>query len=225
MMTGSIAKGRSLCPKGSAGGRWQITAIPERLRTLKLAGGIVTIDAMGCQTKIAAEISNAKADYVLALKGNQSTLHDELRSFLEAAQASAFEGLPHDFLETSARAHGRRETRRYWITGEIERLTQHAQWKDLRSVGRVESIRDIQGRLARERRFCIASIGANADPFDRLRAFGTFARAGRGHWAIENTLPWSLDVRFAEDPFGRLRAGSAASAADTPLKTSPSLDT
>ena len=178
----------------------EITAIPELLRTLKLAGCIVTIDAMGCQTKIAAEISSAKADYVLALKGNQSTLHEEVASFMEDAQANDFEGVTHDFLETTGRAHGRTETRRYWITEEIEWLTHHAQWKDLRSVGMVESIREMQGKLTRERRFFIASIGANA---------GTFARAVRGHWAIENTLHWSLDVSFAEDQC-RVRSGYAA---------------
>ena len=164
---------------------------------------------MGCQTRIASEISSAKADYVLALKGNQSTLHEEVASFMEDAQASNFEGIIHDFLETTERAHGRRETRRYWISEEIEWLTHHlrlrsghphAQWKDLRSVGMVESIRDMQGKLTRERRFFIASIGANA---------GTFARAVRGHWAIENTLHWSLDVSFAEDQC-RVRNGCAA---------------
>jgi len=178
----------------------EITAIPELLRTLKLAGCIVTIDAMGCQKQIAAEISHAKADYVLALKGNQSTLHDEVASFMEDAQASDFEGVTHDFLETTTRAHGRVETRRYWISEEIEWLTHHAQWKDLRSVGMVESTRDIQGKLTSERRFFIASIAANAD---------TFARAVRGHWAIENTLHWSLDVSFAEDQC-RVRSGYAA---------------
>jgi predicted transposase YbfD/YdcC len=178
----------------------EITAIPDLLRALKLAGCIVTIDAMGCQTKIAAEISSAKADYVLALKGNQSTLHDEVASFMEDAQASNFEGVTHDFLETNERAHGRKETRRYWISEEIEWLTHHAQWKDLRSVGMVESIREMQGKLTRERRFFIASIGANAE---------TFARAVRGHWGIENTLHWSLDVSFAEDQC-RVRSGYAA---------------
>ena len=170
---------------------------------------------MGCQKEIAAEISSAGAGYVLALKGNQSTLHEEVASFLEDAQAHDFEGVPHDFLETTARAHGRTETRRYWISEEIDWLTHHAQWKDLRSAGMVEAIREVDGKLTRERRFFIASIGANAE---------TFARAVRGHWAIENSLHWSLDVSFAEDPFDRLRAGSAACAADMPPKISPSCD-
>ena len=131
---------------------------------------------------------------------NQSTLHDEVASFMEDAQANDFEGVTHDFLETTTRAHGRMETRRYWISEEIEWLTHHAQWKDLRSVGMVESIRDIQGKVTSEVRFFIASIGANA---------ATFARAVRGHWAIENTLHWSLDVSFAEDQC-RVRSGYAA---------------
>ena len=178
----------------------EITAIPELLRTLKLAGCIVTIDAMGCQTKIATEITEAKADYVLALKGNQSTLHEEVASFMEDAQSYDFEDITHDFLETTERGHGRTETRRYWITEEIEWLTHHGQWENLRSIGMVESIRELKGKRTCERRFYIASIGANAQ---------TFARAVRGHWAIENTLHWSLDVNFNEDQC-RVRTGYAA---------------
>ena len=178
----------------------EITAIPELLRTLKLAGCIVTIDAMGCQKEIASEISGAAADYVLALKGNQSTLHDEVASFMEDARAYDFDGVTHGYLETTTRAHGRVEARRYWITEEINWLTHYPQWENLRSVGMVESIRDIAGKLTSERRFFIASIGADAE---------TFARAVRGHWAIENTLHWSLDVSFAEDQC-RVRSGYAA---------------
>lgn len=178
----------------------EITAIPELLQTLKLAGCIVTIDAMGCQTKIAGEIAAAGADYVLALKANQETLHAEVKSFLEDARAEGFPEIAHDTLETSERAHGRNETRRYWITEEIGWLTQHAQWPNLRAVGMVESIREVQGQTTVERRFYLASIPADAK---------NFARAVRGHWAIENTLHWSLDVTFAEDQC-RVRSGYAA---------------
>jgi len=178
----------------------EITAIPELLQTLKLAGCIVTIDAMGCQTKIAGEIAAAEADYVLALKANQETLHAQTKSFLEDAQAEGFPEIAHDTLETSERAHGRHETRRYWITEEIDWLPQHAQWPHLRSVGMVESIREVQGQTTVERRFYLASIPADAK---------NFARAVRGHWAIENTLHWSLDVSFAEDQC-RVRTGYAA---------------
>lgn len=178
----------------------EITAIPELLRALKLAGCIVTIDAMGCQTKIASEIVAAQADYVLALKGNQSTLHEEVKGFLEDAQAGGFPEIAHDFLETNERGHGRVETRRYWITEDIDWLTPHAQWEKLRTVGMVESIREIHGQVTVERRFYICSIGPEAREF---------ARAVRGHWAIENSLHWCLDVSFAEDQC-RVRTGYAA---------------
>jgi predicted transposase YbfD/YdcC len=178
----------------------EITAIPELLRSLKLAGCIVTIDAMGCQTKIASEICAAKADFVLALKGNQSTLHDEVRTFIEVAREDGFPGIRHDFLETSERAHGRREIRRYYVTDEIDWLSHFDQWEKLRSVGMVESIREIRGEVTVERRFYISSLAANAQ---------AFAHAVRGHWAIENTLHWSLDVSFNEDQC-RVRTGYAA---------------
>jgi len=178
----------------------EITAIPELLQTLKLAGCIVTIDAMGCQTKIAGEIAAAHADYVLALKANQGTVHGEAKCFLEDAQAEGFPEIAHDAFETSERAHGRSETRRYWITEEIGWLTQHARWPNLRSVGMVESIREVGGQTTVERRFYLASIPADAK---------NFARAVRGHWAIENNLHWCLDVSFAEDQC-RVRSGYAA---------------
>jgi len=168
----------------------EITAIPELLRTLNLAQCIVTIDAMGCQTKIATEIIAAKADYVLALKGNQSTIHDEVRIFMEDAKARAFEGIRHDFFESRERGHGRTETRKYYITDEIHWLIQRPQWDQLRSLGMVESTRELQGVVTTERRFFLCSIAADAKEL---------ARAVRGHWAIENTLHWCLDVTFRED--------------------------
>jgi predicted transposase YbfD/YdcC len=178
----------------------EITAIPELLRVLKLKGCIVTIDAMGCQKQIASDISAAEADYVLALKGNQGTMHEEVQEFMEAAEAAGFPEITHDFLEVIERSHGRNETRRYWVCDDIDWLTQHSQWKGLRSAAMVESIREIQGKVTAERRFYISSIAANARQL---------ARAVRGHWSIENNLHWSLDVSFAEDQC-RARAGYSA---------------
>ena len=154
---------------------------------------------MGCQRQIASEICNARADYVLALKGNQSSLHEEVKRFVEGAEAGDFEGIQYDSLETNECAHGRIERRRYWMSEEIDWLTHCGAWAGLRSVGMVESTRECQGKTTTERRFYIASIAADAK---------TFARAVRGHWAIENTLHWSLDVNFAEDQC-RVRTGYA----------------
>jgi predicted transposase YbfD/YdcC len=178
----------------------EITAIPELLRTLELAGCIVTIDAMGCQKKIATEICNADADYVLALKGNQETIHDEVKTFLEDALAHGFSKVPYTHFETVEKEHGRIETRRYWITGEVDWMADRREWEGLKSIGMVESVRDIEGKVTTERRFFLCSIAPEA---------AAFARAVRGHWAIENTLHWSLDVSFGEDQF-RGRAGYAA---------------
>lgn len=178
----------------------EITAIPELLRVLELTGCIVTIDAMGTQKKIASEIRNADADYVLALKGNHETVHDEVKTFLEDARANGFAKVPVSTLETVEKEHGRIETRRYWITGAIDWMADRLEWEGLKSIGMVESLRDVDGKITTERRFFLCSIPPEADPF---------ARAVRGHWAIENTLHWSLDVSFGEDQC-RVRAGYAA---------------
>lgn len=137
---------------------------------------------------------------MLALKANQETMHAQAKSFLEDAQADGFPEIAHDTLETRESGHGRKESRRYWITADIDWLTQHEPWPNLRSVGLVESIREVGGQATVERRFYLASIPADAK---------NFARAVRGHWAIENTLHWSLDGSFAEDQC-RVRSGHAA---------------
>lgn len=178
----------------------EITAIPELLRALELAGCIVTIDAMGAQKQIATEIIEADADYVLALKGNHERLHEEVATFLLDARQRGFKKVPHSFLESVEKEHGRIETRRYWITEEIGWLEDRALWEGLRSGGMVESIREIGGQTSTETRFFLCSLKADA---------ANFARAARGHWGIENQLHWSLDVAFAEDQC-RVRAGHAA---------------
>jgi predicted transposase YbfD/YdcC len=178
----------------------EITAIPELLRALELAGCIVTIDAMGAQKQIAREIIEADADYVLALKGNHERLHEEVATFLLDARQRGFKQVPHSFLESVEKDHGRIETRRYWITEEIGWLEDRTLWEGLRSVAMVESIREVGAETSTETRFFLCSLKADA---------GNFARAARGHWGIENQLHWSLDVAFAEDQC-RVRAGHAA---------------
>jgi predicted transposase YbfD/YdcC len=176
----------------------EITAVPELLRALELAGCIVTVDAMGCQRQIAREIVEADADYVLALKGNQESVHEEVRTFLDDAILHAPKTL--GFHETVEKDHGRIETRRYWQSDQLDWFADRSRWESLRSVGIVESVRDIKGPSQTERRYFLSSL-----PLDAPR----FARAVRGHWSVENQLHWVLDVQFGEDQ-SRVRTGFAA---------------
>jgi predicted transposase YbfD/YdcC len=189
----------------------EITAVPELLRVLELSGCIVTLDAMGCQKKIAREITEADAQYVLALKGNQETVHAEVKSFLDATlterQACRPPGAPLSraaatlaTLETLEKGHGRLETRRYYLSTELAWFADRSQWEGLQSVGMVEAIREINGQSTCERRYYLSSL-----PLD----IATFARAVRGHWGVENKLHWTLDVWFREDQ-SRARSGFAA---------------
>jgi len=185
----------------------EITAVPELLRVLKLKGAIVTLDAMGCQKEIAADIIEQHADYVLALKGNHANVHEEVRSFFEDAVAPCATECAHtadkdkmDFHQTIEKGHGRIETRRYWHSTNIDWFQDKPLWKGIRSIGMVESIRNIKGKSTIERRYYLSSL-----PLDAER----LAHAVRGHWGVENSLHWSLDVTFREDD-SRARTKNAA---------------
>jgi predicted transposase YbfD/YdcC len=178
----------------------EITAIPHLLKMLALEGAVVTIDAMGCQTGIAAQIKSQQADYVLALKGNQGSLHADVELYLKTAKEKGFKHIAHSAYETLDGDHGRIETRRYWITDQIAWLANKEKWIGLCSIGMVESERAINGEIKKETRYYIASIAPNAQ---------RFAECVRGHWQIENNLHWSLDVSFHEDDC-RVRKGFAA---------------
>jgi len=182
----------------------EITAIPALLRALELTGCIVTCDAMGCQKKIAREIVDADADYALALKGNQETVHDEVKSYLDEAirqwekcPASAPEL---DFCETTEKDHGRIETRRFWQSDHVGWFADRDQWEGLKSFGAVESVRNLDGVVTTERRYYLLSLSRDVQ---------TFAKASRQHWGVENRVHWLLDVVFKEDQ-SRSRAGYAA---------------
>jgi len=179
----------------------EITAIPELLRMLEIAGCIVTIDAMGCQKEIAAQIINQEADYVLSLKGNQGTLHRDVAEYFEWAEKIKFKGIEHSFTATIEKDHGRLEERRCWVTEDVEWLLQREAWVGLKSIVMVESVREIIGQTqTTERRYFISSLAADAK--EALRCV-------RGHWAIENSLHWVLDVAFREDAC-RIREKNAA---------------
>ena len=177
----------------------EITAIPELLRMLELAGCIVTIDAMGCQTAIADQIIAQGGDYVLALKGNQSSLHDAVQAFFADPALPKDPDITVHTHQTTDGDHGRVEIRRYRCTADIDWLAEKGRWTKLCSICAVESERHIGEQIHREVRHFIASIPA--DP--KLWALAT-----RGHWGIENDLHWRLDVAFREDE-SRVRKGHA----------------
>ena len=176
----------------------EITAVPELLRALELAGCIVTADALHCQKNIAKEIKEADAEYVLALKGNQGTAFTEVKAFLDEAIERQEKHLV--CTETVDKGHGRVEVRRYWQTEKLEWFADQIAWEGLRSVGAVESRRTLRGKESVERRYYLSSLGNDAEKF---------ARAVRGHWGVENNLHWVLDVIFGEDQ-SRARTGYAA---------------
>jgi predicted transposase YbfD/YdcC len=178
----------------------EITAIPKLLKLLNIKDCIVTIDAMGCQRAIAAQIRAGEGDYVFALKGNQSQLHSDVVAYFEYAQRHQYDGMVWDYHETLDKGHGRVEVRRYWTIATLDWLDGKEKWAGLNLIGKVESERHIGGEVSGETRYYIASIDNSAE---------RFAHAVRGHWSIENTLHWSLDVTFREDD-SRIRQGEAA---------------
>ena len=168
----------------------EITAIPELLKVLDLNGAVVTIDAMGCQTSIAAQIVAQQGDYVLALKGNQGDLHQDVQQLFDHAHSQNFRGIEHDFYETQEQGHGRQETRRYWVMGNTEYLIGAENWAKLTTIGCAESQRQVGDKTTSERRYYLLSLPLDATGF---------ATAVRGNWGIENQLHWILDVGFRED--------------------------
>jgi predicted transposase YbfD/YdcC len=172
-----------------AEGSNEITAIPELLQLLDIAGALVTLDAMGCQKEIAAEIRDGGADYILAVKPNQPTLYEQVEGAIDAAlEQDAEEIAEHQTVE---KGHGRQETRTYAIVPAPESVDPEGLWCDLNAVGIAISERvDSQGRQNLETRYYILS---------RLVTAREFAAAVRGHWGIENNLHWQLDVSFRED--------------------------
>ncbi len=178
----------------------EITAIPELLKILDINGCIVTIDAMGTQKAIAKQIIEQGGDYVLALKGNQGNLFEDVQQIFEQAQAQDFQEIEHDFHQTIDGGHGRIEKRRCWALGQVEHLIDSEQWSQFTSIAMVESERQCEGQISREVRYYISSLSPDAQKL---------AESIRSHWTIENPLHWVLDVAFREDEC-RIRTGHAA---------------
>lgn len=177
----------------------EITAIPKLLQILELSGCLVTIDAMGCQTEIAAAIVAEDADYVLAVKGNQPTLHDGIATFFLDHLEDDFARVKSSRHQTSERGHGREETRMYHVCSVPDDLPDRGRWTKLRAIGVAinNTLRD--GKQTSEVRYYILS---------RKLSGKRFAEAVREHWSIENRLHWQLDVTFGEDQ-SRVRKGHA----------------
>jgi predicted transposase YbfD/YdcC len=168
----------------------EITAIPELLRLVDLQGAIITIDAMGTQKAIAAQIIESDADYVLALKGNQETLHQAVIDYIEEQSRNNFADVTARRYRTQETGHGREETRSYIQMPVPEELPGLELWRGLKSIGRVESRCVRKGKETVEVRYFISSLRVSVK---------RFAHAVRSHWSIENACHWSLDVTYRED--------------------------
>lgn len=178
----------------------EITAIPKLLEVLELNGCIITIDAMGAQRSIAAQIIDSGGDYVLSLKGNQGNLHQDVEQLFTWARQTQFNDIPHEFHQTVDGNHGRIEIRRHWLMGNVEYLVDAHKWPGLQRVGLVESERRVPNQLPTlEQRYYLVSLDGDVK---------CFARCVRSHWGIENKLHWVLDVAFSEDDC-RIRNGYA----------------
>lgn len=168
----------------------EITAIPELLRLVDIKGSIITIDAMGTQKTIAEQIVDSGADYVLALKGNQGTLHDAVINYIDKESRDDFANADARHHVTEETGHGREETRSYMQMPVPDTLQELERWKGLKSIGVVTSICVREGKETIERRYYISSLPVGVK---------RFARAVRSHWGIENSCHWSLDVTYRED--------------------------
>jgi len=181
----------------------EIDGIQKLLAVLDVKGSVVTIDALGCNKDIAELIVKGEGDYILQVKENQPTLLAKIQTLMQEAILEDFKGFSHDKDQTVNGGHGRIETRRAWVTWDVEHLGKIAkEWPALRSIVAIECTRKADGKNSKEWHYYISTL-------DKRRKAGTFLSYIRGHWGVENNLHWQLDVSFNEDQ-RRLRKGHGA---------------
>jgi predicted transposase YbfD/YdcC len=171
----------------------EITAIPELLKLLDLAGCIVTIDAIGTQTEIVQTIVDGGADYLLSVKENQGNLFDDIQYLFEMDAAKGFAQVPHSYAKKVNKGHGRLETRECWAIDDEEYLAylrKRDRWAGLKSIVRIIAKREIGEKVKIQISYFISSLPAEAN---------AILKAKRSHWKIENQLHWVLDIAFRED--------------------------
>jgi predicted transposase YbfD/YdcC len=168
----------------------EITAIPELLRLVDIKGTIITIDAMGTQKAIAAQIVDGKADYVLALKGNQETLHQQVIDYVDEQMKNDFADVQARRCITKETGHGREEIRSYIQMPVPDDLRGLELWKGLKSIGMATLVCVRNGKETADTRYYISSLPVGVK---------VFAHAVRSHWGIENSCHWSLDMTYRED--------------------------
>jgi predicted transposase YbfD/YdcC len=168
----------------------EIVAIPALLDMMAIEGAIVTIDAMGCQREIARKIVDKRADYLLALKGNQGTLREDVEVFAAEQKATGFKDAKVSRHETVDGDHGRIETRIYTVFHDVAWLRQRHNWPSLNGVVMLESRRETGNKIEHETRFYITSLAWLAHQIGPVI---------RSHWAIENGLHWIMDMTFRDD--------------------------
>jgi len=167
----------------------EIPAVPELLDLIEVENCVITSDAMSCQKKTVEKIISKHCDYVICLKGNQETLHEDVKFYFESALKQP---QLHDYISSkpkTEKGHGRIETRQYFLSSEIDDFIDKDEWKGIAAIGMVRSKRIVNGAESTEDRYFITS----------LTDISEFAESARMHWGIENNLHWCLDVNFNED--------------------------
>ncbi|MBA0089327.1 MAG: ISAs1 family transposase [Acidobacteria bacterium Pan2503] len=168
----------------------EITAVPKLLKMLSLEGCVVTVDALNCQREIARQVVDQKADYVLALKGNQGTLHEDVKLLVDEQKARDFKDTTVSFHSTVDGDHGRIETRKYTAIHDVSWLQERHDWPGLTGVLIVESTRELANKTEQETRYYITSLSLPAERVGPMI---------RDHWAVENSLHWVMDMVFRDD--------------------------